>query len=238
MLTNPDPRLPLYQQLRDEIAQKIERQEWKFGEAIPSELELTKTYAIATGTVRKAIEALIAEGLLERSRGKGTFVRRPRFDMFRFFRFESAERPIPKSRILKREAMAAPSDVATALKLKKGERVIRILRQRLVDDQPLLVDEIWLPLTPFSALLDIEPGEFGDLLYPMYEKHCGQVVASAKEILTVERVTSAYARLLQLPPDTPVIVIERIALGFDGTHLEWRRSRGPAERFTYHVEIR
>jgi GntR family transcriptional regulator len=128
--------------------------------------------------------------------------------------------------------------VAVALKLAKGERVIRISRQRLVDHQPLLVEEIWLLFAPFAALLKIQPSEFGNLLYPMHEQHCGQIVSSAKETLTVEPVSAPHARLLQLPAGTPVIVIERIALAFDGTHIEWRRSRGPAGHFKYHVEIR
>jgi GntR family transcriptional regulator len=134
--------------------------------------------------------------------------------------------------------MVAPSAVATALGLDKGERVIRILRQRLVDQQPLLVEEIWLPLARFAALLDIQPSDFGNLLYPMYEQHCGQIVASAKETLSVELVTAAHARLLEKAPGTPVILIERIAFAPDGTPIEWRRSRGPADQFTYHVEIR
>ena len=55
---------------------------------------------------------------------------------------------------------------------------------------------------------------------------------------TAEAVDEVHARLLQLQPGAPVIVVERIALGYDRQPLEWRRSRGPADQFRYHVEIR
>ena len=99
-----DPRLPIYLRLRDELAGKIAAQEWRAGEAIPSESDLAGRYGVAVGTLRKTLDLLVAEGLLERAQGKGTFVRRPRFDssLFRFFRFQNqaGERRIPQGRVL------------------------------------------------------------------------------------------------------------------------------------------
>lgn len=237
-----DTRLPLYQQLRDELATQIAAHRWRPGDLIPSESELTRQFSVATGTVRKAIDALVADGLVERSQGKGTFVRRPRFDssLFRFFRFESVtgERRIPESRILKRELLSAPTAVQSTLRLAKGEKVVRLMRLRVVEYKPLLIEEIWLPASRFAVLMDVALTDYPTLLYPMYEQVCGQMIASASETLTVELANASHARLLQLPPGTPVIVIERVAMAYDGTPLEWRRSRGPADHFRYHVEIR
>jgi GntR family transcriptional regulator len=64
------------------------------------------------------------------------------------------------------------------------------------------------------------------------------VVASATETLTVETVDVMSGRLLRIEPGTPVVVIERLAYGYDRRPLEWRRSRGPASEFLYQVEIR
>jgi len=101
-LEGMDKRLPLYQRVRDQIAQGIGKT-WRPGDAIPSEAELARTHRVALGTLRKALDILVAEGLLERFQGKGTFVRRANFNasLFRFFRFQTAqgERRIPESRI-------------------------------------------------------------------------------------------------------------------------------------------
>jgi len=237
-----DARLPLYQRLRDQLIEQIANNRWRPGEAIPTEAVLSAEYALSTGTVRKAVDALVSEGILERQQGRGTFVRRPQFQssLFRFFRFQgpSGERQVPQSRILTVESVAAPSAVSEALGLAPEAQVIRIVRTLLFDVQPLLAEEIWLPRARFQALLDIDLAAQGPLLYPVYEDVCGQVVASAEETLTAESVNAVYARLLQVPVNSPVVVIERLARDYAGQPLEWRRSRGHAEHFRYRVDIR
>jgi GntR family transcriptional regulator len=236
-----DARLPLYQRLRDHLAGRIAAQDWKAGDLIPSEAELSATHGISVGTVRKAIDCLVAEGLLDRQQGRGTYVRRARFNaLFRFFRFhtESGERKVPESRILQLKVVPAPSAVASALQLPEGEPVISLSRLRLIDGAPLLSEEIWLQQSRFAGMLDIEPSAFGDLLYPLYEARCGQVVASADETLTVEIANAMQARLLGRNDGEPLIVIERLAYDPERRPIEWRRSRGPADRFRYHAEIK
>jgi GntR family transcriptional regulator len=237
-----DPRLLRYQQLRDELALKIARREWRAGEAIPAQEELASTYGIAVGTVRKAVDVLVAEGILERSQGRGTFVKRPKFDgsLFRFFRFQSrsGERRIPTSRILHREVVDPPATVISILKLKERSKAIHMLRLRIIEEEPLLIEDIWLPYDKFEGVMSVPTAQIGDLLYPAYEEHCNQIVASATETLTVELVTNADAKQLCLKPGTPIVVIERVAFGYDQEPLEWRCSRGPANHFHYRAEIR
>lgn len=237
-----DARLPLYQRLRDQLAEQIANNRWRPGEAIPTEAALSSEYCLSTGTVRKAIDMLVKDNILERQQGRGTFIRRPQFQssLFRFFRFQTAagERQVPESRILSIEPMTAPSAVAAALGLAPSSPVIRLMRLRLLDAQPVLAEEIWLPRIQFQALLDIDLSEQGPLLYPIYEEFCGQVIAYAEETLTADLVSEIYARLLQIPVDSPVVVIERLARNYAGQPLEWRRSRGHASHFRYSVEIR
>jgi len=236
-----DERLPLYQRLHDELLGKITRGEWRPDQAIPTEIELTRTYGVAIGTIRKAVETLVAEGLLERSQGRGTFVRRPSFDasLFRFFRYvtQQGEHAVPQGRVLDRSVAAPPKTVAAALKLSGQAKAIRLDRLRLIEDKVVLVEEIWLPKARFAGLLDVELSAFGNLLYPFYEEHCGQAVASAQETLTVDAADARIAGLLGVAKGKPVVVIERLAFGYDRTPLEWRRSIGSAETFRYQIDI-
>ena len=237
-----DHRLPRYHRVREALSAEIAARRWKPEEAIPSEAEIAETHQVSIGTVRKAIDSLVADGVLERFQGKGTFVRRPDFQssFFRFFRFASAGGAVrvPVSRILKREETTMTVGVAEALGLKAGAPAIRFSRLRLIEDRPLVLEDIWLPHDRFKALLTIDTREFGDLLYPLYEQYCGVMVASAQETLSAEAVSAKNARLLELEPGEPVIVIERVALSADRQPLEWRQSRGPASEFRYQVEIR
>jgi GntR family transcriptional regulator len=237
-----DHRLPLYQRLRDEIAAQIASHVWGAGEAIPTEAELAATHNVAIGTVRKAIETLVDDGLVERFQGRGTFVRRPSFDssLLRFLRFQGPDgrHDVPESRILERTSLIGPAEVTKALQLPAGTEVIRLLRQRSIDGHPVLAEEIWLPKSRFEPLLGMAESDFGALLYPIYESCCGEIVASAEETLTVETLAAPYAAILALPAGAPAVVIERLAFGYHGDPLEWRRSRAPASTFRYHIEIR
>ncbi len=237
-----DQRLPRYHRVREILSADIAAHRWRPDEAIPTEAALAETHQVLIGTVRKAIDSLVADGVLERFQGKGTFVRRPDFQssFFRFFRFVDTfgAARVPASRILKREVSSMPAVVAEAFKLPVGTQAVRFARLRLIDDRPLVLEDIWLPHTRFKALLEIDPREFGDLLYPLYEQYCSVLVASAQETLSAEAVSAKNARLLDLEAGAPVIVIERVALSADRQPLEWRQSRGPASQFRYQVEIR
>ncbi|PKU25027.1 GntR family transcriptional regulator [Telmatospirillum siberiense] len=239
---NVDQRLPLYQRLRDEIAAQIASHVWRPGEAIPTEAELAASHSVAVGTVRKAIQTLVDEGLVERFQGRGTFVRRPSFDssLFRFLRFHGPEgrHEVPESKILDRSGLIGPDPVIKALRLPTGTEVIRLLRQRLIKGWPVLAEEIWLPRARFEPILTMPLDEMGALLYPAYERFCGEIVASAEETLTVEGVAAPFDTILSLPQASPVVVIERLAFGYHGGPLEWRRSCAPASTFRYHIEIR
>ncbi len=223
------------------IVAKIATGEWAAGAAIPTEAELARDADVAVGTVRKAVDLLAAEGVLAREQGRGTFVRRPSLDrsLFRFFRLEGdAGRQVPTAKILRRRRGPCPATPSAALGLEQGTQALRIDRLRLDGDAPLLLEEIWLPLDRFEPIAELPIAEFGDLLYPVYERLCGEVVALADETLTVETATPAHAAALDLPAGSPVVVIERIARGYDRHPIEWRRSHGPADRFRYRVEIR
>jgi GntR family transcriptional regulator len=240
-LEGMDKRLPLYQRVRDQIAHGIGKT-WRPGEAIPSEAELARTHRVALGTLRKALDILVAEGLLERFQGRGTFVRRANFNasLFRFFRFQTVqgERRIPESRILRLQVLKGPSAITSALRLPARSEVIRLNRLRFANEAPVLLEEIWLPKEKFKALLKLEIIAFGNLLYPMYETYCNQVIASAEETLTAELARPSDAKILRVPEGAPLIVIERTAFDFERTPIEWRRSKGPADLYKYNVEIR
>lgn len=237
-----DDRLPIYQQLHDILSQSIETKEWLPGEAIPTESQLMKKYNVSIGTVRKAIDLLVAEGLLERFQGKGTYVRRPKFNtsLFRFFRFQgiNGEQIIPESIITNRRLEQATEQVRKKLSLPEHSLVVHLSRLRLINENVVLAEEIWLPFGKFASLIDLPLDQFGLLLYPLYEEQCQQYISHADESLTAEIIDKENAKLLNISKNSPVIVIERIAYSYNKQPLEWRISRGSAKDFRYYTEIR
>ncbi|MCB8889189.1 GntR family transcriptional regulator [Vreelandella malpeensis] len=236
-----DMRLPLYQRLRDDMLARIAAGDWAPGTAIPTEAELTKYYGVAVGTLRRAVETLVQDGLMERSQGRGTFIRRPNFDgsLFRFFRHvdSQGERRVPTGRVMVRHEESAGRRVADALGLEEGASVVYLERVRQIDGQTIFHEQIWLDTRRFAPLLTVDPADFGNLLYPFYEQQCGQLIGAAEETLSVATASQAMADRLSIDPGQPVIVIERIAKGYDATPLEFRRSTGDAGPFRYRVDI-
>ncbi|RAI36754.1 GntR family transcriptional regulator [Rhodoplanes roseus] len=237
-----DQRLPIYQRLKDALAERIQDGAWKPGEAIPAESELASEFGVALGTMRKAIEGLVQQGLLERRQGRGTYVRRADLGntLFRFFRLtgKGGKALAPTQRLVGRRTGPAGRDAAQALGLTADDPVLWLDRLRLVDGQPLVIDRIAVPLPRFAPLASVPAEKFEGLLYPLYERELGVTVARAADRISFGRATAAVARSLAIAAGDPVVVIDRTAFGLDGGPLEWRRSHGPADRFSYDVDIR
>ena len=234
----PDNRLPAYVRLRDWMASEIAQGVWSPDQALPSENQLAKQHSISVGTVRRAMQQLVDEGLLERRRGSGTFLRRPAFDatLFRFFAMrDTDDRPsIPTSRLVTRAVITAPPAIARVLGAK---RVIRTERLRGLSDQPLLAEDIFVPFERFAGFESLAETDLGPLLYPVYLERFGVFIARAVDDLSFGRADARTARHLGLAEGDPVAVIERTAFAVDGTAAEWRRAYGPAERFRYRSQI-
>lgn len=237
-----DARLPLYHRLARHIQEAVARQQWRPGERLPSEGEFAARLGVAVGTVRQAVADLVRQGLLVRRQGKGTFVHKPTFDssLFRFWRFcdKDGERKPPESRILARRRVEAPAEVRQRLDLPPGEDAVFLSRLRLWDGKPVVAEEIWLPHRGFSALLELPADKFGPLLYPAYESVCGKYVARAEERLAARAATAKQARAVGVARGAPIVVIGRLARGYDDAPLEWRIFWGCASRFQYRIEIR
>lgn len=143
--------------MRDQIAAEIAQNKWAPGAAIASESELATTYNLSIGTVRRAVDCLVNDGLLKRVHGSGTFVGRPDYShayiRFRQVYGSARDTRVTDSRILLREITAGPSAVTDALKLEPGARVIRMLRLYIHNNVPVMHEEIWLDAVQFAPIM-------------------------------------------------------------------------------------
>lgn len=233
-----DSHLPLYRRLYETFARRIAAGEWRPGDGLPAETEIARRYGIAPGTVRRAMDDLASSGLVERKHGLGTFVRRPNFDnaMLKFFRFRDSSGAafLPESRIISREIVPMTPILAQHLDL-NNRTIIRMVRHRLWDGAPRLIEDIYLPVARFAPLLDADPAAIGPLLYPAYERLCGQIVFAIEEEIALSAASADDATKLGLKAGDLVVSIERIARDATGTPIEWRVSRGEALRFRYRL---
>ena len=252
MRNAPDHRIPLYLRLRNEFAQHIAEGHWAFGAAIPPETELASKLQVSMGTIRKAIETLVDDGLLVRTRGRGTFIRRPSFEksLYRAFRSpglpieaagEGYPDPFAGTGPINASAVTVNADPPQAaldkLGLRKAQDVIELRRLTSVGGKPELSERIWLPRKRFQGLLALGEAPLIGLLYPIYEASCSQLVASVVETLSIDSASEADG-ITGARPGDPMVVLTRIAYDYAGEPMEYRTARGAAGNFTFSVEIR
>jgi GntR family transcriptional regulator len=238
-LPDREPGQSRYAALAAALRERVIAGEWPPGSALPSEQMLASEHGVALGTMRRALELLVQQGLVERIHGRGTFVRSglSGATMMRFFRFGEQAGEVPISRILSRQLSSLPAEAARALGLAKGEPALKVRRLRSLGGEPCLLEELWLPLPLFQPLADLEPQQWGDLLYPLYAERCGVHVHRAVDEIRFDTLPAADARALGLPAGHPCAKVTRQAFDRVGRCIEYRITRGDAHAFHYTVSI-
>jgi GntR family transcriptional regulator len=227
---------PKHAQLSDALAE-LSTRELGPDALIPSERELMTTYGVSRATVRRAIESLVADGLLRRIHGKGTFVSRPRLESrlhLMSFSQEMRRRGLtPSTVLLGVEADIPPADVAAALELDRDAPAWRLDRVRLADGQPMALENGWYP---HAALPDLDRQDLSGSLYEVFERGYGLAIDAAEQTLWGESADTVTARRLDAPLHTPLLVFRRISRAADRP-LEYVVSRYRGDRYQIHMSL-
>lgn len=244
LATDDHPRLrfqPLYRQIRQLILDTMQSGEWVPGGLIPSEFELARRYGVSQGTVRKAVEVLVAEGLLVRRQGKGTYVvsHDESRAQFRFLRLRPDEGPAtqPLSRILQCRRVRAPVDVQRALSVRAVDTVLYIRRLLAFDEQPVVLDDIWLAGDEFRRLTAQRLEHHSSQLYSVFETELGTKMLRARERIRAVTAGPDEAALLAVSTAEPLLLVERVTSTFNGREVELRRGLCCTDRHHYANEL-
>jgi GntR family transcriptional regulator len=218
---------PLYQQIKALLLQGLQNSEWLPGQVIPSEMELAARFKVSQGTVRKAIDELAAENMLVRRQGKGTFVatHAEPHTQYRFLRLmpDQGGAPELQRRLLSCRRMRAPQDVARALALKAGEAAVQIQRLLLAGEQPVVLDDIWLPGTLFKGLTAEKLQDWRGPMYRLFEAEFAVHMIRAEEKIRAVAAAAEEAALLLLPTGAPLLLVERLSFTYGDKPVELRR---------------
>lgn len=231
---------PLYRQIKALILQGLQRGDWKPGETIPSEIELAQQYRVSQGTVRKAIDELAADHLLMRRQGRGTFVatHAEQHVQYRFLRLMpdvgtlDDEGPAQR-RICLCARERATADIARALRLRTGDGVMHVQRVLLFSGVATILEDLWLPGTPFKRLHAEQLERFKGPTYALYEEQFGISMVRAEEKLKAVMPTPAESSLLEVAPGTALLQVERLAYTYNDQPMELRRALYRTDRRHY-----
>jgi GntR family transcriptional regulator len=206
------------------------------GSPAPSERELVHHFGVARMTVRQALDALVAEGLLERVPGRGTFVSRAKVDSqvrLASFTEEMVRRGLqPDARTLLARMESAGPGVARALEIGEGDMVVHWQRLRLADGIPMCIEDAYLADSIVPQFLD---QALPESLYVELQRR-DLLPTWGEDSVDAALVRKEEVDLLGVPEGSPVLRIARRAFA-GNIAVEVSRSTYRTDRFTLWVPL-
>ena len=230
---------PLYKQVYDLLTARLVEGYWKPSQLLPSEMVLAEELGVSQGTVRKALNQMVAEKMLQRQQGKGTFVAEhtQESDLFRFFRLREphGEILIPETVVLGSSRRTASEDEIKKLNLDANALVVELTRVRAIHNKPAIIEKVIQPLSVFP---DIDKNtDLPNALYILYQEKYGITVMSVNDEIRAVEIPDAYAQHLDLAKGSPVLMIERSSVNIDGRVVELSTAYCSSENFVYSVQL-
>lgn len=231
----------LHAQLRDALRARILDGRLVPGDKLPSEAELTDEHGVSRITVRQALGALQAEGLIVKVHGKGAFVSHPKASqsLNQLQGLDEAlaleQHSVSSKRLAWRE-VKAPSGVARQLQMAPGESVYHLQTLRYVDRKPLSVNNSYLPRSLGEKLKRVDFSR-RDLI-DVFEHEGGLKIGEAQLEIGAAIARAQDAKLLGIANGAPVLEVERLIHLADGgpIHVEFAVYR--ADTFRYKLSLR
>lgn len=228
----------LYLQLTRIFLNQISSGQWENGRQIPTEEELCREYGVSKITVRQAIKNLASDGYLLKIQGKGTFVTTSDQPSGFAMKTRFTEDMFGKEVQVKREVVARgvqPAENTARAYLKTQEEIYCIASQRVVEGEPISMDESYIPV---SMLPDAHDLDFANrsLLSMLQERGTRKIV---KIVQTVEiaPLHREQAKNLGVAEGMPGLVIHRLFLGADEAPVAYTRFFGRSDRYKFQTEF-
>lgn len=231
---------PLYHWLAETLREQIAEGSYKPGDALPTEHDLMRRYALSCTTVRRAVHDLAREGLIYRKAGKGTFVRRAKLEenLMRLTSFAEemqSRHIIPQFKLVCADMVAPPTEVARALNLDAGALAFYLERVQIAEREPIAVARgYWVPDIG-ERLAEQDLNHIS--LYDTIEKVFGVPLIEADESISSQIANADVARKLKIAPRLPLLVRQRVTFTSNMRPVEFTTSLYRADRYEYKVHL-
>ena len=220
-----------YQEIAEELRRRINAA--GAGRVLPSESELSAEFGVSRVTVRRALETLREERLVESRQGFGWFSAAAPLQQ-RLTQLDTIERQLeergihPQRQIIEFAFVAAPPHVVERLHC---EQVLRVKRVNRADGEPFAVVTVWCPaeLGQHLSRRDVERQPFYELL--------GVALRGASQTIGAAAAEADVAALLEVPVGSPVLRCERLTTSTAGEPILYSEHIFPAHRTEFVVDL-
>jgi GntR family transcriptional regulator len=232
--TKPDRSspLPLWAQVIADVRRRLTNGE--FTDGFPPERELIAQYEVSRHTMRDAMRRLHDEGLIDRERGRGTFLRATSIEqqagsLYSLFQTVEDQGFDQRSEVLTLDERTSP-EIADRLKLTTGTKFVYLQRLRNANSTPIATDEVWIPAAIGRPLLKANFEHTA--LYTELERLCRVRPEEGWERIHPVLPNEHERRLLARPRNEPAFLVERFTK-HGAKPLEWRRTVIRGDHYTF-----
>ncbi|MBZ7467761.1 MULTISPECIES: GntR family transcriptional regulator [Klebsiella] len=213
----------IYMLIAQRLRERINSEEFQRGDALPGELLLAQEIGVSRSTLRKAINILAGEGMLERRHGSGTYILQKDLQHDAYGLNSFAEHMQQIEREVRNEVVQfcirpAPPAIARQLRIKVNDQVYYFQRIRHVDGKPYIVEDSYMPVWLFPTLsLHYMRGSKFDYI----ESQCGITIDSCIETFTPVLATTPYAHQLKIKEGALLLQLTSLTLSTGGKYLDF-----------------
>ena len=224
--------VPYYQQIIEDMKQKIVSGTLEEGAKLLNEVDLAKRYGVSRQTLRQAIAELVSAGLLVRVRGLGTFVRRSVIvddaDAFTVFSDFAVESDL-WSELVSVKLVMPSAQVTTDVRLDAGARVHEVVLRRVTRCGPVAERTLYIPEPLIPRLAEFLTSR--PLESVLDELHLRPVAAIQR--FQALKCSREQAALLGMPEGDPVLVWEGTLYTVEGLSMAFVRTVFRGDRFSF-----
>ncbi|WP_435824961.1 GntR family transcriptional regulator [Nocardia rhamnosiphila] len=229
---------PLHARVSATLRDRIRRGELVAGSSLPSEAELCQEFGASRGTVRSALATLRHEGLIGGGQGRRPVVRdtavgQPFETLLSFTAWAERIGRTPGQRTVEIARRGASATAAAALRMEEGAPVIEVLRLRLLDGVPVMVERAAFVEHVGRLLFDFDP-DTASIYAHLADR--GVDLQSARHTIDAVGADETDAALLGVAPGTPLLRERRHTASAAGAPLEYGEDRYRPDRVTFTID--
>lgn len=237
MILDRNSPIPVYSQLKAIISKRIQNGEYAEGGSIPSERDLAKNFGISRMTVRQALNEMVAEGILVREKGRGTFVAKRKIQQKNISSFSETVRAkgmVPSTKVLYFRKETVGDDISGILNISKDEQVYVVKRLRLANGVPVGLEHVYIPVSYCPGL---ESYQLEASLYQLINDKYGIKIDYMDNIIEASVTTAEERKLLKTGTSTPVLRITGVSYISGGRKFSFERDVYRGDQYSYNARI-
>ena len=232
--------VPYYVQVADVIRERLKAGQWSPGELIPSESGLCDMFGVSRTAIRQALGVLVDEGLLQKEKGRGTFVSRPHValavqELRGFYDEMAVQGRVVSNEVRRQEVVPVPPHVAPELGVAMHAEVVCLERVRGVGGEPLVHVYTYLPLERFAPLLDMDLSRRS--LYAVLAEDFGVEARGGRRRIDAVAAAPEQARLLRVPARSPVLRVTATNTDLDDVPFEHFEAWYRADQTSFEIVV-